>query len=75
MALFKISFYYYAFIGMMLGIIVAVIVSFFTRNPKEQVPKDYLSPLIHFLTDDRESAPAQNLELNVISPSANGKEV
>ncbi|XP_018332183.1 sodium-coupled monocarboxylate transporter 1-like [Agrilus planipennis] len=48
-AIFRITHYYYAFIGTAITVIVGLIVSYLTKRPTDPpVNRDYISPVVHF---------------------------
>lgn len=52
--LFRISFYWYTFLGTIICITAGLIISYLTEKNDPPVPKKFLSPVIHpFLSKDR----------------------
>ncbi|CAH0547668.1 unnamed protein product [Brassicogethes aeneus] len=52
--LFRISHYYYTFLGFLCTVIPANIISYFSKEKQLPVDKDNISPLVHFLLTDDE---------------------
>ncbi|GJQ68448.1 hypothetical protein Trydic_g17030 [Trypoxylus dichotomus] len=54
--LYRISYYYYTFVGSMITIITGLIVSYFTRNKDDPpVHRDLITPIMHFLLPQEEA--------------------
>ncbi|GJQ68435.1 hypothetical protein Trydic_g17021 [Trypoxylus dichotomus] len=56
-AVYKISFYYYALIGMAITIVTGLIISKFTPQHNKSIPKKYFSPLIRGFIPDADVPP------------------
>ncbi|KAK4876630.1 hypothetical protein RN001_009136 [Aquatica leii] len=67
--LYRITFWFYSFIGLCITVIIGVTVSWFTKHDKEHVPLELLSPVIHSFV--KEKVP---IELANISSKANEEE-
>ncbi|KAL3277507.1 hypothetical protein HHI36_012853 [Cryptolaemus montrouzieri] len=50
--LFRITHYYYAAFSLIIAVVVAMIVSYFTKHDSKPVPRKLLSPIIRFLVND-----------------------
>ncbi|KAK4876633.1 hypothetical protein RN001_009139 [Aquatica leii] len=67
--LYRISFWFYSFIGFAMTFVIGLTVSWFTKHDKEYVPLELLSPVIHTFVKEKRS-----IELSTVRTKIDDKE-